>query len=294
MAIGRRAGNVTRQLAAALDHDAQAAEREHFQRHRAAGAQALDLLDRQHPRQHCTRNAETLVAIAQRGSSGGRALHRQMPRQLRMGARGVIEHRHFGGDDGVGTQISGAIHGGLEHRQPRRIGIGIERDVQLAPALVRVIRALAQFGLVEVEAGEGTRVGLVAEPDIDRVGTGILQSDREAPNRAQDDYGSAGITAKAKLSATTLHVGTLQPILPVVMRNDSRLLPQTYRGAWLQSKEVSGLTLDLGMLDRVNQRDSSDNEEMTVFNAGRRNITFGSGGSTSDEFLFAGGRYDWS
>jgi len=33
---------------------------------------------------------------------------------------------------------------------------------------------------------------------------------------------------------------------------------------------------------------------MTVFNGGRRNITFGSGGTTSDEFLFAGGRYDWS
>lgn len=137
-------------------------------------------------------------------------------------------------------------------------------------------------------------LGVKLDSGSGRGGTGILQSDRDAPNRAQDDYGSAGVTAKAKLSATTLHVGTLQSILPVVMRNDSRLLPQTYRGAWLQSKEVSGLTLDLGKLDRVNQRDSSDNEEMTVFNGGRRNITFGSGGTTSDEFLFAGGRYDWS
>ena len=136
-------------------------------------------------------------------------------------------------------------------------------------------------------------LGVKLDSSPDRVGTGILQSDREAPNRAQDDYGSAGVTAKAKLSATTLHVGTLQPVLPVLMRNDSRLLPQTYRGAWLQSKEVSGLTLDLGKLDRVNHRDSSDNEEMTVFNGGRRNITFGSGGTTSDEFLFAGGRRSW-
>jgi len=32
---------------------------------------------------------------------------------------------------------------------------------------------------------------------------------------------------------------------------------------------------------------------MTVFNGGLRNITFGSN-TTSDEFLFAGGRYDWS
>ncbi len=136
-------------------------------------------------------------------------------------------------------------------------------------------------------------LGVKLDSSPDRVGTGILQSDREAPKRAQDDYGSAGVTAKAKMSQTTLHVGTLQPVLPVIMRNDSRLLPQTYRGAWLQSKEISNLTLDLGMLDRVNQRNSSDNEEMSVFNAGRRNITFGSGGNSSDEFNFAGARYQF-
>ena len=135
-------------------------------------------------------------------------------------------------------------------------------------------------------------LGVKLDSSPDRTGTQILQVDRET-GRAQDDYGSAGVTAKAKMSQTTLHVGTLQPVIPVLMRNDSRLLPQTYRGAWLQSKEISNLTLDLGMLDRVNQRNSSDNEEMSVFNAGRRNITFGSGRTTSDEFNFAGARYQF-
>lgn len=136
-------------------------------------------------------------------------------------------------------------------------------------------------------------LGVKLDSSPDRVGTGLLQSDREAPNRAQDDYGSAGLTAKARLSATTLHLGTLQPLLPVVMRNDSRLLPQTFRGAWLQSKEIDGLTLDAGKLDRVNQRNSSDNEQMTAFNGGKRNIVFGRQ-TSSDQFLFAGGRYAWS
>ena len=85
----------------------------------------------------------------------------------------------------------------------------------------------------------------------------------------------------------------MQPLIPVLMRNDSRLLPQTFRGAWLQSKEIDGLTLDVGRLDRVNQRNSSDNEEMTAFNGGLRNIRFGRQ-TTSDEFLFAGGRYAWT
>ncbi len=135
-------------------------------------------------------------------------------------------------------------------------------------------------------------LGVKLDSGSGRGGTGLLP--RSASGEPADDYGTAGLTAKAKLSANTLHVGTLQPVIPVLMRNDSRLLPNIYRGAWLQSKDVEGLTLDLGMLDRTSYRDSSNYEEMTVFNGGLRNITFGSGGTTSDEFRFAGGRYDWS
>lgn len=135
-------------------------------------------------------------------------------------------------------------------------------------------------------------LGVKLDSSPDRSGTGILQRDLET-KRAQDDYGTAGLTAKAKLSNTTLHVGTLQPIIPVLMRNDSRLLPNVYRGAWLQSKEVQGLTLDAGRLDRTSYRDSSDYEEMAVFNGGARNIQLGST-KTSDEFLFAGGKYQFS
>jgi hypothetical protein len=134
-------------------------------------------------------------------------------------------------------------------------------------------------------------LGVKLDSGSGRGGTGLLP--RSASGEPADDYGTAGLTAKAKLSATTLHVGTLQPVIPVLMRNDSRLLPNIYRGAWLQSKDVAGLTLDIGMLDRTSYRDSSNYEEMTVFNGGLRNITFGSN-TTSDEFRFAGGRYDWS
>jgi len=134
-------------------------------------------------------------------------------------------------------------------------------------------------------------LGVKLDSGSGRGGTGLLP--RSASGEPADDYGTAGLTAKAKLSATTLHVGTLQPVIPVLMRNDSRLLPQTFRGAWLQSKEIDGLTLDVGRLDRVNQRNSSDSEEMTAFNGGLRNIRFGRQ-TSSDEFLFAGGRYAWT
>ena len=83
-------------------------------------------------------------------------------------------------------------------------------------------------------------LGLKLDSSPDRTGTGILKSDREAPKRAQDAYGEAGFTAKLRASKSTLKLGTLQPVLPALMRNDSRLLPQTFRGAWLNSNEVEG------------------------------------------------------
>lgn len=179
----------------------------------------------------------------------------------------------------------------------------MNRDFRQSGATQSKAEEWAQGFIMKVESGytEGAigfgvdaigLLGVKLDSSPDRSGTGLLQRDREVPNRAQDDYGSAGVTAKAKLSNTTLHVGTLQPVLPVLMRNDSRLLPNTYRGAWLQSKELDGLTFDLGKLDRVSYRDSSDSEEMAVFNGGARNIQLGST-TTSDEFLFGGARYQF-
>jgi len=136
-------------------------------------------------------------------------------------------------------------------------------------------------------------VGIKLDSSPDRSGTGLLKSDREAPRRAQDEYGEAGFTAKLRASKSTLKVGTLQPLLPPLIRNDGRLLPQTFRGASINSNEIKDLSLDLGRINRVNQRDSSDNEELTVFNGGKRNIVLGNT-KTSDEFLFGGGRYQWT
>ena len=135
-------------------------------------------------------------------------------------------------------------------------------------------------------------LGVKLDSSPDRTGTGILKSDREAPFRAQDEYGELGLTGKLRVSRTTVHGGTLQPLLPVLMRNYSRLLPQTFRGAWLNSREWDGLTLDAGWLGAVNQRNSSDYEDMTVFNGGARNIVLGQ--AASDRFLFGGGSYQWT
>lgn len=59
--------------------------------------------------------------------------------------------------------------------------------------------------------------------------------------------------------------------------------------------EIAGLTFDAGQLNRVNQRDSSDKQEMGITGGGSRARGFSPAiGQTSDEFNFAGASYKWN
>ena len=97
-----------------------------------------------------------------------------------------------------------------------------------------------------------------------------------ASGEPADDYSELGLTAKARISKSTLHVGTLLPVLPVVQYNNTSLLPGTYVGGMVTSQEVDGLTVHAGRLTEYNLRDSSNNQEFAP------NI---------DNFDFAGGSY---
>lgn len=180
----------------------------------------------------------------------------------------------------------------------------MNRDFRQNSAVQNKAEEWAQGFLLRFESGytEGTvglgvdasgLLGVKLDSSPDRVGTGLLNSDSDASGHTKDEYSESGFTAKLRTSNSTLKIGTLQPVLPPLMRNDGRLLPQTFRGAWVNSNEVDNLSLDFGRIDRVNQRNSSNNEELTVFNGGKRNIMLGNTKS-SRELLFGGGRYQWS
>ena len=154
-----------------------------------------------------------------------------------------------------------------------------------------------ESGFTEGTVGVGVDaiglLGVKLDSSPDRAGTGLLKRDNEAPKRAQDEYGEVGVTAKLRASKSVLKVGTLLPKIPTVQYNDSRLLPQTFQGGHLNSMEIDRLTFDAGQLKQVNQRDSSNYEDMTVTSGGARGIAF-RGGQTSDEFNFAGATYKWN
>ncbi|KIY42136.1 porin [Pseudomonas sp. 10-1B] len=128
-------------------------------------------------------------------------------------------------------------------------------------------------------------LGVKLDSGPDRQNSGLLPvGDEHAP----DDYSKLGLTGKLRLSKSTLRVGTLIPKMQTVRSNESRLLPQTFEGAHVVSREIDGLTFNAGRLTRNRVRNDSANEQMTVAGSNIR------GGQDTDEFNFAGLRYDWS
>ena len=132
-------------------------------------------------------------------------------------------------------------------------------------------------------------VGIKLDSSPDRGATQLLAYNPQT-RRARDEYGELGLTFKAKVSETRLLLGTQFPTLPVIYGSPARLLPQTFRGAYLISEDIPDLTLHVGQMDRVNLRDSTDYQPISLASP---NARFKAGAS-SDRFDFAGGDYRWS
>jgi len=92
--------------------------------------------------------------------------------------------------------------------------------------------------------------------------------------RSVDEFSSLGLTAKARYGKSVMQYGTFQPLLPVVWRNDGRLLPQTYNGWQFQSKDVEQVTLTLGRLDHSKGRASTDQQGLSIAGANSNRHAF--------------------
>ncbi|MFJ2982716.1 MULTISPECIES: OprD family porin [unclassified Pseudomonas] len=103
--------------------------------------------------------------------------------------------------------------------------------------------------------------------------------------RAEREFGSLGLTAKARISKTVARVGTLLPKNPVAVYNDGRLLPQTFEGYEVQSNESDRLSLVGGRLLHAKARNSSDREPLSIAGSNK------SGGQRSNDFYYAGADY---
>jgi len=101
-----------------------------------------------------------------------------------------------------------------------------------------------------------------------------------------DGYGRAGATLKLRVSDTELKVGLLEPQFPVVFRDNTRVLPQTFQGAVLTIDEFDKLKLTAGQLWETSVRASSNSEK--IYLLGR------SPTQRSDGLSFVGADAKWT
>lgn len=127
--------------------------------------------------------------------------------------------------------------------------------------------------------------GLKLDSGPDRRNTGLLPV---GDNKAPDNYGRSGVTGKMRVAKSVLRVGTLIPKLPTVLPNDGRLLPQTFRGAQVTSRDITDMTINVGRLTSNTERNDSGHENIEAEAKGIK------GGRPSDTFDFASASYNWT
>lgn len=88
-----------------------------------------------------------------------------------------------------------------------------------------------------------------------------------------------GANAKARFSKTEAHFGSaLAPMLPILVSNDGRLLPQTFEGGTITSKEIDNLTINAGQITHAMGRASSNRTGLSVNGATAESNKFRYGG----------------
>ncbi|UXH40234.1 OprD family porin [Pseudomonas promysalinigenes] len=96
---------------------------------------------------------------------------------------------------------------------------------------------------------------------------------------AVSQWARAGANAKARFSKTEIHYGSaLAPNLPILVANDGRLLPQTFEGGTIQSKEIDNLTINAGQLTHAMGRASSNRTGLSIAGATADSNKFRYGG----------------
>lgn len=141
---------------------------------------------------------------------------------------------------------------------------------------------LSTLGLLGIRLDGGGKAG---SPASGRQPGTVFPLDNDG--RAVHQFGSLGVTGRAKISDTELRYGTLQPKNPVVIYNDARLLPMTYQGGQISSTDIDDLSLTGGVLTHTKGRNSTDMRGMSIAGANGSGPT----SRSSNRFYFAGGDY---
>ena len=95
------------------------------------------------------------------------------------------------------------------------------------------------FGLyaLRLDGGKGRNGG---------AGVDFFKPSDGEPTNSPHNLARAGAAIKFRVSNTVLKYGDMMPSLPVLQYDDSRLLPESFAGTMVTSKEIEGLELNAG------------------------------------------------
>lgn len=150
-----------------------------------------------------------------------------------------------------------------------------------------------QSGYTEGPVGFGfdakTYLGVKLDSSAAHAGAELLPVSAKSGEPA-GEYSRIAPTAKARFSKTSLRVGDQQFTMPFLISSPARMFPSTFRGYYIQSKEIDNVALHLGYIDRINKRNSSNYESLSVASPNGR---FKSG-QYSSHLTFVGADYNFS
>lgn len=125
--------------------------------------------------------------------------------------------------------------------------------------------------------------GLKLDSSPTHAGTGLLPVHDDG--HAADGFSSLGVTVKMRIGDAVVKTGNLLPKIPVLVYNDGRLLPQTFRGTQVEYSGIRNLYLHTGHLDKFKQRNSTDSVDI---------YPQGYTGDKGTDFDFAGAVYTFT
>ncbi|MHA6196119.1 OprD family porin [Pseudomonas wadenswilerensis] len=169
-----------------------------------------------------------------------------------------------------------------------RDGAGQSKREEWAQGFILDVKSGYTAGTVGFGIDALGMLGVKLDSSPDRTGTGLLPTHDDG--RAADEFSRLGLAGKMRLSQTELKYGTLIPKLPTLQANTGRILPQTFEGGLLTSKEFAALTFTGARLERQTDRDSTDRVPITLNNKNRRFT----GNAEGDAFWLGGVDYQLS
>lgn len=159
---------------------------------------------------------------------------------------------------------------------------GISKREEWAQGFVLDIKSGYTQGVVGFGLDAIGMLGLKLDSGPARSGTGLLPVGHDG--RAPHQYSKFGVAVKAKVSKTELKVGEMLLKYPTIASSIGRILPQTFQGGVLTSKELDGFTFSFADINRTTLRDYSHNQPLTLVNKNKRF----SGAPDADDFNLAG------